>query len=104
MDIQYQIEKTETSFSISALVPAQLLLMPEWEQLVWDETLRQADADGVMLVGPVHVTAESYMRGANQPKRTGEAKPFPPEPAYLMDVADSDIVCVRGEAMIGVSL
>lgn len=96
------VEVTESSFKYAVLAPAQIILNPEWEQMVWDETLRAADERGVMLVGSVLVTHEGYQRGANAKSESGE--PFPPEYGGLAFVGDNDIVVLRGEAQIGLAL
>lgn len=89
------ITQTETSFEFAVLAPAQILMTPDWEQMVWDETLKAADERGVLLVGPIHTTSEGYQRGANAKSQSG--KPFPPEYGLLAMTPDSDIVVLRGE-------
>lgn len=90
----YHCEVTDSAFRMWFLAPRQLLLMEEWEALVSDETLRQADARGVILLGSVMVRAEE----APQQTQLTEGIPLG---AIMMGV---DLVKITAEAVVGARL
>ena len=51
----YECKAEDGVFTMTFEAPRQLLLHEEFEQMVWDETLRQAHAAGHIPVGPIHV-------------------------------------------------
>lgn len=64
---QYDAEKK--TYTIEFTAPKQLLLNPQWEALVHDELLRNADRKGLVVEGQVMVTT----RDKDQPETVAEA-------------------------------
>jgi hypothetical protein len=60
MDPQYEEIVENGTFTLRFRAAKQLLLHPEFEQMVWDECLRRAHMGGHMPVGPIFIsTAEA---------------------------------------------
>lgn len=68
------------TYVIEFEAPKQLMLNPQFEAMVHDELLRNADRDGLMIEGQVVVTT----RDKDEPKTV--AKPEPPEPTEQDEV------------------
>lgn len=93
---EYHCSWDDRAFRMWFIAPRQLLLQADWEQLVWDETLRQAHAAGVIPVGAVLVEAEEAPM-----QRLTEGQPMIALGAQLGMV---DLVKVKSEVMIGTVL
>lgn len=98
MQVEYHASWDDKTFQMWFLAPRQLLLQQDWEQLVWDETLRQAHAQGVIPVGSVFIQAEEV--GPQQ--ALVEGHPMMPMGMQVLGVVD--VVKVISEVMIGTAL
>lgn len=98
MNVEYHLDWDDKSFRMWFLAPRQLLLQDDWEQLVWDETLRQAHSQGVIPIGAVMVTAEEA------PKQQALLEGHALQPLGVQMVGIVDVVKVKSEVMIGASL
>lgn len=54
----YSASMKDDVFTMTFTAPKQLLLNPEWENMVWDQTLRMAHEAGFMPVGPIFISYE----------------------------------------------
>ena len=95
---KYHCETTSTTFKMWFVCPRQLLLREDWEQLVWDETLRQAHSRGIIPVGSVLV--EACEVSATGPLVEGQ-----PVPVFRSRIlGEVDLVKVCSEVMVGATL
>ena len=85
----------EQNFRMWFLAPRQLLLNPDWEQLVWDETIRQAHTLGVIPVGSVFIRAEE----AESVQQLVEGRPMIVGSGVIVDM-----VKIHSEVMVGAAL
>lgn len=60
LDPEYQETAEDGVFTLRFKAAKQLLLHPEFEQMVWDETLRRAHVAGHMPVGPIFIETAEY--------------------------------------------
>lgn len=101
MDPQYE-EKVEGGvFTLTFRASKQLLLHPEFEQMVWDECLRRAHASGHMPVGPIFIeTAEIE---SIQESLT-EGNPLIVNPMAMGGVVSVNMMRVTAQVQLGLSL
>lgn len=54
-------------FTMTFTAPAQLLLRSDWENMVWDQTLRMAHEAGLVPVGPIFIEHEATEKPKAEP-------------------------------------
>lgn len=98
MSVTYHLDWDDKSFRMWFIAPRQLLLQEDWEQLVWDETLRQAHSKGVIPIGAVMVVAEEA------PPQQALVEGHALQPLGVTMVGIVDVVKIKSEVMIGAAL
>lgn len=105
------METPQDVFSQEYIVPSEFLFREDWEQIIWDETLRRAHALGKMPVGAIMITHEPgpdvYPSQINEDGSLSEHDKMTPVPFHLalMDSAGrKSTVKINAEVLVGVSL
>lgn len=98
MDPSYEITAEDGIFTFQFRAPKQLLLHPQFEQMVWDECLRHAHAAGHIPVGPVHIEV------VNDDKPVEALEEGTPIPLFPVAALSPDIMLVSAQVQIAVSL
>ncbi len=85
-------------------VPKQFLLREDWQDILWDETLREAHQRGVIPVGPIMFTQEEVPSGVTAQQPLIPGVPMEVMPLMAAGLMRVEMVKVTASVMLGAAL